>query len=323
MKKNKFAFLHVGTHKTGTTSIQSFLRANQILLSEQNYKVFLFKENFHVLAYYLGFGTPSAFKELSSLCLLDDFEENFRQFLTSVEQRCIISSEVFFENSNNDNLNRLKDVFYDFDVKIIVYIRRQDEYAVSAFKESVRHPFSVFDINYHLGNADWFERIEQFSRIFGEKNVIVRVFESKQLVCQDLICDFCDAIGLKIPSNFDTKIYKDNTALPDIVTELLKLLNSNFNSRAEIQNFENFVLRFISKDSSEYMCEYLTYDERINIYEKFLFSNQSLALKYLGRENNNLFSRPEQKNKTFLTQKNAILEFVNLIFDLYGYCKNK
>jgi hypothetical protein len=187
-------YIHVGTHKTGTTSIQAFLRDNEQRFAAQG-----------VMIPRRGRGEDAAgHHNLSQELLagggfvakrggLDDVSAELRR---STKRRACISSEDFsLVWHRPEALIRLRNAIdaTGFTPVIIVYLRPQISYCTSTYaeivKNAIRKPFGAFlrDINEH-GAFVWNGGIgplcrydvllERFATIFGEHAMIVRRYHS-------------------------------------------------------------------------------------------------------------------------------------------------
>jgi hypothetical protein len=156
--------LHVGSHKTGTTSIQDALAANRTWLEQNgvyypNPKPFFFRKTdaHHDLAHALAGGSD---RQLTGA-------RRFRAHLleaSSQHNRILLSAEPFYRHvvspTNNDRdiaaevdgetlteddllrrrrkyVARVAEYFEDFDVEIILFLRRPDNFAESLYKNAV------------------------------------------------------------------------------------------------------------------------------------------------------------------------------------------
>jgi len=127
-------YLHIGCHKTGTSTIQRFLAQNRARLEEVGYRVLMSAPDgtYHALA--KPFLDPEA--------TLDSLQQNdtVRSFLAEADattQSIIVSSENF-DSVPRMQLPNLAAVLGDRPVKVIVYLRRQEEIIPSAYLQQVK-----------------------------------------------------------------------------------------------------------------------------------------------------------------------------------------
>lgn len=122
----------------------------------------------------------------------------------------VCSSEFmarFAEEEIREAVDLLKTVFKDIHIQIIVYLRRQPDHFVSCFNQSARNDIGSTselpdrekqDLFSSLNDKtyDYHVFLERWKNAFGKENVFPRIFDRKKMVGNDLIDDFCSAIGL-------------------------------------------------------------------------------------------------------------------------------
>lgn len=192
----KRVILHIGRHKSGTSSLQKFLSENDILLKENN---FIYPINFfyrgyahHELAELLSRKNT---KNLSSVALddlLSNLAEQINELFQKVDGDVILSSEAF----QNCHPLVIKALFERIDckVEVVCYIREQVGYIASAYNQKVHATgyqgdiyefFESFQLDYSDFISSWAEAFEQFR---------IRVFDKRLLLRSDIVCDFLEAI---------------------------------------------------------------------------------------------------------------------------------
>ena len=136
--KQKTIFIHIGTPKTGSTAIQRSLRESTDLLAKQGY--YYLEDSWY---YYV------ALKKISSddINNLDKEKSKYQKVIANAAaNRLIFSSEGFsggLYNVYSDVSHIAENLHYmvgDYDIKIIVYLRRQDLFTrISHIKPRLRH----------------------------------------------------------------------------------------------------------------------------------------------------------------------------------------
>ena len=138
-------FLHIGTEKTGTTTLQAFLTANEAALARSGLT--------------LSFGSSRPYFERMAhgplaACLMaeraefiSDGKHQPAEFVLDMLRRdidrggrdVILSCEQFSSRiTSAASLRRLVDALADHDVTVVCYLRRQDELAIAAYTTAVR-----------------------------------------------------------------------------------------------------------------------------------------------------------------------------------------
>lgn len=215
-KKLPLVILHIGTEKTGTTSIQQFIYKNRHKLA---------KQDIHTLS---GFGKPNnrefvAFfqkslddwakakgiksrKEMQTYFL--NFEPRFARDVRRKKKEMnspvfIITSEHFSSRLRTmEELESVRDFLMKYfdKVRIICYFRPQVEMATSLHSTGLREQSSlslekrlksVVPENYYY---NFHEVAKLWSSVFGKENLRLRIFHRKKLVAEDVRHDFLYAL---------------------------------------------------------------------------------------------------------------------------------
>lgn len=195
--------IHIGSAKTGTTSLQSFLANNGPLLRDHG---FIYPKS--------GRGdTANHFSLFASLMpnvwycpqpppSFAETWESLREEIASTSEVTIISFEGFFRLTEQE-LSHIRNLFQDFEIRIVCYLRRQDELLAAAIAQGVRagNP-EVTSISegkkYYAYLLDFRARLEPFIQQFGLERISVAPYEKSSLIERDIVHDFC-ARHLKIP----------------------------------------------------------------------------------------------------------------------------
>lgn len=212
------AFIHIGTEKTGTTTIQDFLYRNDAALASAGYCVptgmgrrnqtrlaaYAMKDQRKPTHLHLRYGIdgPEARREFDS-----GVEADFGRTMASAgtAHSVIVSSEHLQSLlRTTSELEKLKALFgrYVKNCRVIVYLRRQDEMAVSLYSTRIKagggtnskvfpKPKDRLPFNY-----DYAGLVERLEAVFGAHALDIRLFDRAHLVEGDLIADFCAATGI-------------------------------------------------------------------------------------------------------------------------------
>lgn len=240
----KCIYIHIGTPKTGTTSIQKYITIHRSRLRRDGWLVPTASRGLNENHMHLSNYAMDRSKEcvhIRSACNIDDlndisrYREVFYDKLRAEIQRhrgeyVIMSSEqCYMMLDTPDEIQRLKDLFKDLaqQIQIIVYIREQSDMLCSRY--------STFLMNNHtktirsceafakIPTFDYSKRLQMWEDIFGIENIILRVFDRQKLHGQDIIQDMCKEINLPIYSHRALML---NTTLNAKQCEFLRLINS-------------------------------------------------------------------------------------------------
>ena len=266
-------YLHIGRHKTGTTQIQRWLMKNREELKKNGY-------------YYpeTGMSPTSGQGGLPwSIRFRGDHASLFRQLKEEViECGCdniIISSEAFLEPGVWEDI--LFEYFADqiYDVRIIAYIRRQDEFFESAYNQAVKGAGRMCEPSQYHCRLDHRDVLAGWMKQFGRNKFSIGVYAKPLFRNGDLIYDFCSRIGID-PQGFAILSSDANQSLSRRSIEFIRVINKMQLPAAER---EQLVARFLElKDLHfEDTCPYfLSPVDRQSLIDQHVDSNSSLAQDY-------------------------------------------
>lgn len=211
------AILHVGVTKTGTTTIQKFLRDNREPLGRQGILVpsspmaaTHFGQHVGLVAFLAMRAGDTDNARWAARSLFErkvDIQTGLRQmweeFLREVGEaagyrQTILSSEglVRFGRTEFADLRGLLSGLFDR-ITVLVYLRRQDLHAVSLFTSLVRLKIPVTSLfpDPPPASHKYDALLGDLAHVFGHENVKVRLFERGRMKGGDSLADFrsvCD-----------------------------------------------------------------------------------------------------------------------------------
>jgi hypothetical protein len=207
-------YLHIGFEKTGTTSIQRFLHRNRAALAGRGFyhPQSLDAPNNTFLYVYaaeeerINDAHRVARRGLSTEEFRSKIRSDLKSELTDRKGNLVVSNEhLHSELRSIEAISRVRELLSPYCEKIFIvaYLRRQDRTAVSQYSTAIKSGLSYLPevfVNVEKGIDYYFDYdavLKNYSSVFGRENLIVRVFEKENLVGQDVVLDFADAIGLK------------------------------------------------------------------------------------------------------------------------------
>jgi hypothetical protein len=200
---SRICFLHAGTHRSGTTYLQSFLQNNEYALASEGLYVpttgRVSPSGHHNIAW-----------EFTGDARYDPNRGTLRDLLAELSSvgaaRACVSSEDFeYLYGNSGALRTLRSRFNEigYAVKVLFYLRPQVEYAESVYAELVRHgcplDFLEFLELFAAGECrqtptpDYSLLLEPFADVFGKDHLIVRRFRNWGAP-QQILIDFLSQI---------------------------------------------------------------------------------------------------------------------------------
>ncbi|EPM6358486.1 hypothetical protein ACTN5O_001259 [Campylobacter jejuni] len=301
------AYVHIGTPKTGTTSIQKFLSDNRELLLKQNalYVKSLERKNQHWVFYDIVKACYDS--NLFDIRLIKNgfyknLLEKLQQELKENETKKIIFSTeaITWMFNTKKQIEFLKNFLMQLGfskIYIVVFFRQQSKAVVSAMSENVKGNQKIIynsivanHCKIHTFDYKWI--CQQYSEIFGKKNLIIRLFDTSEFYQGDLLKDFICSIGLNWDHDFILP-FKQNESLNLLGMELKDRLNIYLNDTSygtdiflktvEFFTFLDHPLKFQPK--KEIIQAYMDYFEESNEwvrkeffpYKERLFPKQDLT----------------------------------------------
>lgn len=202
--------IHVGMHKTGTTSIQKTLAA--LPPNDKCHYVTLWNVPNAGKSMHAMFGeNPASFhlhqKRGRSAKELREMGARLRQELTdqitaNKGKTIIISSETISHMSKAE-VTHLRDFLMPHfkKIKIVGYVRPPADFLASWFQQLVKHGTPGISM---IGIKPRYKfRFKKFDDVFGKNNVTLKVFDPRSLHRSCAVSDFCKFTGIPIPATDD------------------------------------------------------------------------------------------------------------------------
>jgi hypothetical protein len=314
--------LHIGTEKTGTTTIQEFLHLNRKLLAKHGiyFPKSIGMRNHRPLATYcLSEERNDTFLRMNNLTetkqrekwkedLIHQFENELSSLNPEIKQ-VVISSEHFSsllkKPAEIESLKLQLDKWF-INMQVLVYLRRQDLLTVSTYSTACRAGIVSDNILPNPATLRPFVNYRQllgkWSRVFGIGSIHPAVFEKTSFYHNDLLSDFIRRCGL--PANLDYTIPENkNQSLSETAQEAAQLFNRKFPAEScgislkELQKIRKDLIETVNSNYPGPGKKPLRHEAQA-FYKHFAESNNRVACRWFKREK--LFSEdfsmyPEQE----------------------------
>ena len=239
--------LHIGTQKTGTTALQKFFTDNRARFRDHGW-------DYPALT--AQFSNPSGSRNghfLTRLCrdgiestsIAREAEENMRtleQSLSSFPSVLLSDEELFFAPVWIGNAVSIEDPMEVFwgavsstvsrlpvsQITVAMYIRRQDEWLASRWKEAVKHggtekSFAEYSSSEVKMILDYAKLIDSIDRALGAQcNVVLRLYDCNNFEGGSIFTDFCNAVGIPWDSAYSLPQGDLNRSISFDVAEALR-----------------------------------------------------------------------------------------------------
>jgi hypothetical protein len=313
--------LHIGSGKTGTSSIQQMLNKGRERVAElgtlfprspglgRHVQLGLFIRPDAELGKLInwqkqGYSSPADFRE--------DFRKRlFAEIDDSGLPRVLLSDEALY-GCSVEALQRLRDFTDEIarSIRVVVYLRRQDDHACSRYQQVVktgeirRLAQRLEEVNYKK-TYDYHTRLKTWRQLIEPSEFVVRPFESERFVAGSLYKDFFEAAGLGTWSDDLETARPLNESLDAEAVELLRIVNiyrvENECATPGLINNRRLVTRLAGSATGPTLT---LPDSVLDAFmERWEESNRAVAREFLGDETGQLFRAPRKTHNTTTEQR--------------------
>lgn len=329
---DKTLYLHIGTPKTGTTSLQHFCYYNSDILTEKGYHYPKFPFKYPNKGWTRnGLFLESTLFDAEGIRQKEKETENFYSGLAELRElfktynNIILSDEGIWTACFNRKrgiplMRKLQEDAKDtgYQVKIIVYLRRQDDFLLSWYNQFIKHSLTVKNTlsweeyfnNYEKYlELDYYSCLKKLEKIFGRENIIVRRFDKKYLKDRSIIPDFLSIFGLELDDNFtiEEEHSNFNQKMSENACEIKRIINGTTEMTIkDIRRFEWILREFSPVSEKNYPCSMMSDEESKNFMQLYELSNNKVVKRYIkdGQPLFNIERKPKEKwkkNNVYMT----------------------
>lgn len=307
---DKVVYLHIGTPKTGSSAIQFFCGKNKRELQENGIAYPKMPFTFDGIGQYRNahFLSHKVYKNSKRDYAVErqfyqDGIKVIRENLQNVN-KVVLSDEHIWNETEWDEekfqLLRRQLEKIGANLKVIVYLRRQDllvqSYWAQQVKEGLQLPFLEYleQKKYTYFQMDYAKRLRQLEQGVGLENLIVRVYEKEQYEGKEktIVSDFMKLLNIEDLSFFCQEEPIRNTSLSGMYLECKRRLNQYPVYRTK-KNFLVVILTRLQEKEQGKTCYdqpvCFTNEEQQKFMHQFEESNYFVAARYLQRDDGRLF----------------------------------
>lgn len=224
-----------------------------------------------------------------------------------LSEECLHTHEAYYPAFWEIGRDWLKSCLGDDTViDVILYLRRQDDWILSKYKENVRAtaacllPFREALEEYRKsGCMDYPATIARLENAFGKDHILLRTYEKKNFYCGNIVYDFLHATGIRVPEGLTVREMMSNPSMTMDYTEALRLLKLSpfFHVKDNLRFFYaatnlSGLQRKYKKDGFP-MCR----EERAALLDSFAEDNRFLAERYFPEKKGELFENAMSEYK--------------------------
>ncbi len=307
----KTLYIHVGLPKTGTTSIQYFCTVNRKVLEQKNYcypdMPFYYTNKSHTRngaflesLYYdeNGVHQPEREKEIvqEGLAMVGELFQRFDNVL--------LSDEGLWTPAYNSRRRTIWEELRaaseagGYQVKIIVYLRRQDQLLESRWNQQIKNgtangklqsntitweEFTKSSSKYVRLYTDYDKGLRSIEKTLGRENIIVRRFDRKEFYGGSIQADFLHAIGLELTEEYslEEEFENLNLRLKGNTLEIKRVINGVPTLTVqEAKHFQQVLMSCSEQSEGEYPCTMFSPEEARELLKRYEAGNNRIAEDY-------------------------------------------
>jgi hypothetical protein len=292
-------YVHIGTHKTGTTTIQRTLLKNREYLARTWCTSYISIKSRDVMG--LDEITEIDPIRVSALqAVVDSHLEDHPRM-----ENYVVSSESFcgdalgmYKNSGvaMENVHR---IFGKYDPVVIVYYRSQEQYIQSIYNQKAKLSRSwtwdtFFDsIRDDLLHLNWLAHAEKLTETFPKGRVKVKLYDEQVLPHADsLVLGFLKILGVDVGDNSELRMIHRNVGYPESLLSLMGKVNK-FLNEDEIIKFRHHVERQPVRSPFE-AYHFMSFEDRVQMFERF--GSENMKLCGMSEDAVSNFTRPRAES---------------------------
>ena len=310
--------VHIGCGKGGSSAIQAFLRDNADSLSGRG--IYVPTSDLTIDGHRSG-NQIDLFRTLMDLDR-EQATSALRRRLTALRNNyaldhdtIVISAENLCNPVGHEELFApLRD---EFDIAILFYVRRQDDYLASAWQQwYVKEGRSLLAwLTENVGDvANWYQYIERWAQVFDVEDITIRPYAREAFPEGSIELDFAGVLrpGIDV-SSFEISSGDVNTSLNTNVSRWVEGRGTALFSDNHDNNFYSFLYRLGGREVRDPAGSLFDVHERTAIMRRYAWSNEALRSKYLPAHPKPLFPLPRPKPETARPDRDQRLDSLEYI----------
>lgn len=233
------------------------------------------------------------------------------------DTRAVVFSAENLSNTGNSAI--IAGLADDYDLRIVMYLRRQDDLLTSTWQQwasKLETDFNAWLIMALKQYGQWDRVLAEWQRHAGREAIVARVFERSSFVDGDLLHDFIDAIDLGAhAASFDYAQEDSNPSVSDAITAMV---SGNRNIFEDVH--DNRFYTALNQVTGNTLVEktklsLLTRAQRDKIIEYYRPNNEAVSRQYFpGRQR--LFGPVDHAKYRYLSDDQMVDEKLRIIMTI-------
>lgn len=286
--------LHIGGSKCGSSAVQASLRQNVETLATKGVAVpdpslgFSAEITGEQIWLFENAATHGEEHKIASL-----LKETVEAAQSKGQDTLIASAENI---CNHPSLAApLADALNGFDVKVVLYVRRQDDFLISGWQQWHLKQFDSLSsfLADRVGRvANWYEMVCPWADAFGDDRIDVRPFVRDRLKDGDVVADFYDRIGVD-PSGLKPLERVANPSFDEALGRIAHRVRDVFDDQHD-NRFYEVMVRLLGPAAlkSGSASSLLDFETRARILARYKDDNDALKARFLPELGNQPLFRP-------------------------------
>ncbi|WP_299407302.1 hypothetical protein [uncultured Roseobacter sp.] len=282
--------LHIGTPKTGTTAIQHAMSINEEVLAQEN--IAFIKTGRH----------RAAHNDLANAITRHGADHKFQDAFAAEFAKAavgggkiLLSSEIF-SLIPPSKFRRSLPPLDAVPMKIVVYLRRQDQYAEAFYKQRLKNgritiPFDEFlESRVCQRITNYQKLLNGWSETYPQAQITPRIYDRAGFVNQDIVADFAAILGLRA-TDLDSAQVEHNVSPSRDVIDILLALAPHFEA-AELRKIFR-TAKALDLNGFSGQGDLFTSEERQTFCARFATDDAALRQRFFP-DRETLFPAPRQ-----------------------------
>ena len=277
--------LHIGAHRTATSSIQSFLHLNADALIDRGV-LYPFGVKRHLKQANAVFSG-----ELPAAVLAETLVKRAESKGKPIDTVILSDEDICMRT----DLSVFKGLSSQFDIKVVFSLRRQDLWLESWYLQNIKWQWNRSLSHITLDEfmvrraeffwVDYHRYVGHLETVFGRDNVVLGVFERGQMPGGP-VAAFCRMAGIGEIAGLTAAphINSSHSALISEVMRCLPLDEAPPSFRATLEQACAAVDRRLDKTPEEESTLLLGHDQRAELLAQYAPGNAAIAQRYFGRD---------------------------------------